>query len=63
MSSRYKGVSRSGNKWCARIQSGFESNWIGTFDNEINAARAYDNAARQLHGEFAFLNFPKEKEN
>ena len=31
--------------------------WLGYFDNEIDAARAYDEAARKYHKEFAQLNF------
>ncbi len=58
-SSQYRGVSRNKqkNKWNAQIQ--FEGKWIwlGRFDNEIDAAKAYDEAARKYHGEFARLNF------
>lgn len=31
---------------------------IGRFDSEVEAAIAYDNMAKQWHGEFANLNFP-----
>lgn len=57
--SGYKGVSfcRPNRKWRARIKAGDKQLLIGYFDNPLEAAHAYDNSARELHGEFARLNF------
>ena len=33
--------------------------FVGLFEDEITAAKAYDKAAKKLHGKFAILNFKK----
>ncbi len=60
-SSRFIGVHfhKGRNMWAARIQHHKKDIWIGYFKSEVEAARAYDKAARKYHGEFARLNFPK----
>jgi hypothetical protein len=54
----YKGVcSTPSGKWRARIWlNSKRSLWLGVFDSEVAAAAAYNNAALQLHGEYAKLN-------
>lgn len=59
--SGYKGVSASGWRWVARVYVDSRRLHLGTFASPEEAARAYDAAALELHGEFARLNFPKEK--
>jgi len=58
--SKYKGVSwhKGDRKWHARIYHDGRCHHLGAFTSEIEAARAYDRAARILHGPFASLNFP-----
>jgi len=58
--SRYKGVKRNkkGKRWFATINYNGQRIYLGTYDTEIQAARAYDRAACKLHKEFARLNFP-----
>jgi len=60
VSSRFKGVSfdRRRNKWAACISHDNRTIHIGHFDDEIEAAFAYDLSAVALAGEFAYLNFP-----
>ncbi len=56
----YKGVRRARNnqRWGALITVNNKQIWLGMFNSQIDAARAYDAKARELHGEFAGLNFP-----
>lgn len=58
--SRFKCVAATarGKPWRAVIQVNGVSTILGCFHDEIAAARAYDAAARRLHGSFARLNFP-----
>ena len=75
--SEFVGVSwqKGNHKWTACIKHGGKRQHLGTFDDEQEAARAYDTAARRLRGEGAHgghggygrsrwfqLNFPIETE-
>lgn len=57
-SSKYLGVQwhKMGKKWQAGICKNRKQIYLGLFDNEIDAALAYNKAASELHGEFASLN-------
>ena len=57
--SGYKGVSWSNErgKWYAKIKVNGKKKHLGYFDDPEEAGRAYDYAARELHGEFANTNF------
>jgi hypothetical protein len=58
-SSQYKGVSidKRTNRWRAIIYYKYRKISLGSYADEIDAARAYDEAAKELFGEFAKLNF------
>ena len=59
-SSRYKGVlwDSYARRWRAGIKCNGVQRWLGRFRDEVAAAEAYDEAARELFGEHAWLNFP-----
>lgn len=56
---RYKGVGyqKKWNGYVARINVNGSTIYLGCFKVAEDAARAYDNAAREHHGEFAYTNF------
>jgi hypothetical protein len=58
--SQFKGVcwDRRRERWYAKIKKDRVTRHLGTFRDEIAAAQAYDEAARELFGEHARLNFP-----
>ena len=60
--SKYLGVCRKkkSSKWMAIISSGGARIVLGLFDCEIEAARAYDAAARLRYGKFCNPNFPED---
>lgn len=57
-SSKYKGVSwdKVRAKWQAHIKKDKKLKRIGYYNIETDAALAYNQKARELHGEFAYLN-------
>lgn len=56
--SGFKGVSpfKTRNCWRAVIFVDGKQRHLGYFDDPVVAARCYDAAAKELHGEFAYLN-------
>ena len=57
-SSEYKGVSwnKRDKKWYAQIYIDYKLHYLGYFDDEQDAALAYNEAAKKLFGEYACLN-------
>lgn len=63
--SKYKGVcwKKRLKKWAAAISCNNKTYHLGYFKHEMDAALAYDEAARKYHGQFAALNFPQTRIN
>ena len=58
--SPFKGVywhKRAG-KWAAQVHINDYPKYLGVFDSDVEAAKAYDAAAREHFGAFAKVNFP-----
>ncbi len=58
-SSRYKGVSwyARDKNWLSKITFSYKQYYLGYYDTEEEAAKAYDIKAKELFGEFAKFNF------
>lgn len=56
--SGYKGVSwhRRHKKWYSTIMLNGKHHYLGQFDDKVEAAQAYNEAAKECHGKFAVLN-------
>ncbi len=62
--SQFKGVCwvKRDKKWEASIQTDNRTKHLGYYENEADAAKAYDKEAIKLFGSFARLNFTNEME-
>lgn len=60
-SSQFKGVTwhKIAKKWMVRVAN----RYVGLFADEIDAATAYDKAAKNYYGEFALLNIVEPVQN
>lgn len=58
-SSKYKGISwhKLRSKWESQIKYKGKHIHIGLYKTEVEAAKAYDEKAKELFGEFAHINF------
>ncbi len=61
--SRFKGIhwNKRWKKWQVRITYQGERTHLGGFNDEEEAARAYDKAALEMFDDYAYLNFPPEE--
>ena len=61
--SGFKGVYWQSGKWVASIKINRRNKYLGRFLDAKEAAEAYDKAAKELFGEFAYLNFTSSRED
>lgn len=55
--SGYRGVMQTNKKWSAVITKNGIKTYLGTYNTKEEAAKSYDNASKQIHGEYGILNF------
>ena len=62
--SRFRGVTwnKRNSKWLAKISFKGKTRYIGTYFDEVAAAKAFDEEARALRGSSAKVNFPQNAE-
>jgi len=58
--SQFIGVYRHRDRWLARATRRGKCYHVGIFKDEVEAAKARDRKAYELHGEYAYLNFPED---
>lgn len=63
--SKFRGVSKhsQNGSWITQICHNRKTMYVGSFETEIDAAKAYDQAARSRFGDFASLNFPEVQQD
>ncbi len=54
--SQYKGVVLRNNKWHVNLKKDNRTYYLGTFTSELEAAKAYNEKALELHQHYAVLN-------
>lgn len=60
-SSGFRGVRKKASHYYAQIKDHGKTRMLGSFTSAEEAAKAFDEAAWQLHGNVARLNFPRTK--
>jgi hypothetical protein len=51
-----RGVAPNGRKWAAKVRVNNRQFYVGTFETREQAAAAYDQMAKKMHGQFAVTN-------
>ena len=52
-------LNKASGKWEARIREAGRNHYLGSFNGEADAARAFDAAALAMRGQAAVCNFPQ----